>query len=48
VKSENRFISSSILLAGEREMNFVATCAAGLESILKKEIEIAGYTVIGS
>lgn len=29
-------------------MNFVLTCAAGLESILKKEIEIAGYTVIGS
>lgn len=29
-------------------MYFVITCAAGLESILKKEIEIAGYTVIGS
>lgn len=29
-------------------MNFLITCAAGLESILKKEIEIAGYTVIGS
>lgn len=29
-------------------MNFVITCAAGLESILKKEIEIAGYKVIGS
>ncbi len=29
-------------------MIFVLTCAAGLESILKKEIEIAGYTVIGS
>jgi len=29
-------------------MNFVITCAAGLESILKKEIELAGYTVIGS
>jgi len=29
-------------------MNFVLTCAAGLESILKKEIEIAWYTVIGS
>ena len=30
------------------DMNFIITCAAGLESILKKEIEIAGYTVIGS
>ena len=29
-------------------MHFVITCAAGLESILKKEIEIAGYQVIGS
>ena len=29
-------------------MYFVITCAAGLESILKKEIEIAGYTVVGS
>lgn len=29
-------------------MNFAITCAAGLESILKKEIEIAGYQVIGS
>ena len=29
-------------------MYFVLTCAAGLESILKKEIEIAWYTVIGS
>jgi len=29
-------------------MNFVITCAAGLESILKKEIEIAGYIIIGS
>lgn len=29
-------------------MNFVITCAGGLESILKKEIEIAGYTVINS
>lgn len=29
-------------------MNFVITCAAGLESILKKEIEIAGYSIIGS
>lgn len=29
-------------------MNFCITCAAGLESILKKEIELAGYIVIGS
>ncbi len=29
-------------------MKFVITCATGLESILKKEIEIAWYTVIGS
>ena len=29
-------------------MNFAISCAAGLESILKKEIEIAGYQVIGS
>jgi 23S rRNA G2445 N2-methylase RlmL len=29
-------------------MNFVITCAAGLESVLKKEIEIAGYSIIGS
>ncbi|MCX6824388.1 MAG: hypothetical protein NT085_04660 [candidate division SR1 bacterium] len=29
-------------------MIFAITCAAGLESILKKEIEIAGYQVIGS
>ncbi|MCX6825562.1 MAG: class I SAM-dependent RNA methyltransferase [candidate division SR1 bacterium] len=29
-------------------MNFSITCAAGLESILKKEIEIAGYKVLGS
>lgn len=29
-------------------MNFIITCAGGLESILKKEIEIAGYTVINS
>lgn len=29
-------------------MNFYMTCAAGLESILKKEIELAGYVVIGS
>ncbi len=29
-------------------MNFVITCAAGLESVLKKEIEIAGYIVIAS
>lgn len=29
-------------------MKFVITCAAGLESILKKEIEIAGYQVTGS
>lgn len=27
-------------------MNFVITCAAGLESILQKEIEIAGYKVL--
>lgn len=29
-------------------MNFAITCAPGLESILKKEIEIAGYKIIGS
>lgn len=29
-------------------MNFVLTCAPGLESILKKEVEIAGYKIIGS
>jgi len=29
-------------------MHFVITCAAGLESILKKEVEIAGYTVMSS
>ena len=29
-------------------MYFVLTCQAGLESILKKEIELAGYKVIGS
>jgi len=29
-------------------MNFAITCAAGLESVLKKEIEIAGYKLIGS
>lgn len=29
-------------------MNFAITCAAGLESILKKEIEIAGYKILGS
>ncbi len=29
-------------------MYFVLTCAPGLESVAKKEIEIAGYTVIGS
>lgn len=29
-------------------MKFIMTCAAGLESILKKEIEIAGYKVTGS
>jgi 23S rRNA G2445 N2-methylase RlmL len=28
-------------------MNFCITCAAGLESILQKEIEIAGYKVLG-
>lgn len=36
--------SSSLIIF----MNFCITCAAGLESILKKEIELAGYTVIGS
>lgn len=29
-------------------MNFAITCAAGLESILKKEIELAGYKLLGS
>jgi hypothetical protein len=29
-------------------MNFIITCAAGLESILKKEVEIAGYKLLGS
>jgi len=29
-------------------MKFAITCAAGLESILKKEVEIAGYTLLGS
>ncbi len=29
-------------------MNYVITCAAGLESILKKEIEIAGYQILSS
>lgn len=29
-------------------MNFAITCAAGLESILKKEIEIAGYDILGT
>jgi len=29
-------------------MNFCITCAAGLESILKKEIQLAGYTVTAS
>jgi 23S rRNA G2445 N2-methylase RlmL len=28
-------------------MNFSVTCAAGLESILQKEIEIAGYKILG-
>jgi 23S rRNA G2445 N2-methylase RlmL len=29
-------------------MNFAITCAAGLESVLKKEIELAGYKVISN
>ena len=29
-------------------MNFAISCAAGLESILKKEIDIAGYKMLGS
>ncbi|MEI6673181.1 MAG: hypothetical protein WCL02_07945 [bacterium] len=29
-------------------MNFAITCAAGLESILKKEIELAGYRIINT
>jgi len=29
-------------------MNFAISCAAGLESVLKKEIEIAGYKLLGS
>jgi 23S rRNA G2445 N2-methylase RlmL len=28
-------------------LNLSMTCAAGLESILKKEIELAGYKVVG-
>jgi len=37
-----------IILIREKYMKFAITCAAGLESILKKEIEIAGYTLLGS
>lgn len=41
--NEKQYFSSLMIF-----MNFCITCAAGLESILKKEIELAGYTVIGS